>query len=295
MKLEEWKKFLAEGEQKNEGREISYSDVRQEYDAILAFLKQDILQKSGGKYVADALEMLANDVRDEVHSPNPHDKENYAYFDRESGTQPNLSEMPRPDGRTRPSQVVPSRSGKEQYYLKQQNRAKGAAMALLDASEEFAQMPSTETASSVSSFVGQQANIIVDAMVALERFITDSGPEGLEEFFGKKKKPAKLPQSSADILELAVQIMTRPSESFPADNGLNYTIWGPFDSPYDRELKQLGLAFTKKLKDVAGEHRAKEQGDGGEEAPATKYEGLTREQIDKVIALVIKESRKKDE
>ena len=63
-------------------------------------------------------------------------------------------------------------SGKEQYYLKQQNRAKGAAMALLDSAEEFSRMPSTEPASSVSSFVGRQANIIVDAMVALERMIT---------------------------------------------------------------------------------------------------------------------------
>lgn len=92
MKLEQWKQFLAENENKNEGREISYSDVRQEYDAILAFLKQDILQKSGSKYVADALEMLANDVRDQLHDPDPYDKENYAYFDRESGTQPNLKE-----------------------------------------------------------------------------------------------------------------------------------------------------------------------------------------------------------
>lgn len=65
-------------------------------------------------------------------------------------------------------------SGKEQYYLKQQNRAKGAAMALLDSAEEFSRMPSTEPASSVSSFVGRQANIIVDAMVALERMITSN-------------------------------------------------------------------------------------------------------------------------
>lgn len=76
----------------DEGRSISYSDVRQEYDAILDFLKKDILQKQGSKYVADALEMLANDVRDGLHNPDPYDKENYAYFDRESGTQPNMSE-----------------------------------------------------------------------------------------------------------------------------------------------------------------------------------------------------------
>ena len=40
MKYEQWKKFLAE----SAANPISYSDVRQEYDAILAFLKQDILQ-----------------------------------------------------------------------------------------------------------------------------------------------------------------------------------------------------------------------------------------------------------
>ena len=75
-----------------EGRSTSYSDVREEYEAILDFLKKDILQKQGSKYVADALEMLANDVRDGLHNPDPYDKENYAYFDRESGTQPNMKE-----------------------------------------------------------------------------------------------------------------------------------------------------------------------------------------------------------
>ena len=82
--MEDWKEFISEG------RSISYDDVRQEYEAILDFLKKDILQKQGSKYVADALEMLANDVRDGLHNPDPYDKENYAYFDRESGTQPNL-------------------------------------------------------------------------------------------------------------------------------------------------------------------------------------------------------------
>ena len=88
MNYEKWKEYVAEGQ----GNAISYDDVRKEYDAILAFLKQDILQKSGRKYVADALEMLTNDVRDGLHEPDPYDKENYAYFDRESGTQPNLKE-----------------------------------------------------------------------------------------------------------------------------------------------------------------------------------------------------------
>lgn len=53
-----------------------------------------------------------------------------------------------------------------------QNEAKGAAMALLDASKEFAQMPSHEPASSVASFVEKKANLIVDVMVEQERHLT---------------------------------------------------------------------------------------------------------------------------
>jgi len=288
MKLEQWKQFLAENETKNEGREISYSDVRQEYDAILAFLKQDILQKSGGKYVADALEMLANDVRDQLHDPDPYDKENYAYFDRESGTQPNLSEMPRPDGRTRPSQVVPSRSGKEQYYLRQQNRAKGAAMALLDASEEFAQMPSTEPASSVASFVGQQANIIVDAMVALERFIVDSGSDGLEE-------GAEINESA--MIDLAVLGYLWDNLGVPGslDKFINSTrgVDKKIDDWFKNNMKNplvRGLYKALMLTGSPGDrYRHDKKWERGE------YDDLTKEQIDKVIALVIKESRKKDE
>jgi hypothetical protein len=59
-------------------------------------------------------------------------------------------------------------SGKEQYYLKQQNRAKGAAMALYhEAGGEGTTTP--------GPFVKSQARIIVDAMVALERMITSDG------------------------------------------------------------------------------------------------------------------------
>ena len=56
-------------------------------------------------------------------------------------------------------------SGKEQYYLKQQNRAKGAAMALMNAEQERLN----------TDYILQQANIVVDAMVALERMITSDG------------------------------------------------------------------------------------------------------------------------
>jgi len=53
----------------NEGRPISYNDVRKEYDVVLDFLKQDLLKRVGSKYIADALELLSNDVRDGVHTP----------------------------------------------------------------------------------------------------------------------------------------------------------------------------------------------------------------------------------
>ena len=79
----------------------------------------------------------------------------------------------------------------------------------------------------------------------------------LIEFFGKKKAPQKH-QSDADILEQALKVMTQSTESFPEGNGLNYVVWGPFDDPYDKELMQLGQAFTKRLKEVAAEYRTKE-------------------------------------
>ena len=98
-----------------EGREISYSDVRQEYDAILDFLKKDILQKQGSKYVADALELLANDVRDSLHNPDPFDKENWAYFDRDSGTQPNLKEDDLDERCQKGYKTHPTQKTKEMY------------------------------------------------------------------------------------------------------------------------------------------------------------------------------------
>ena len=98
-----------------EGREISYSDVRKEYDAILDFLKKDILQKQGSKYVADALELLANDVRDSLHNPDPYDKDNYAYFDRDSGTQPNLKEDDLDERCQKGYKTHPTQKTKEMY------------------------------------------------------------------------------------------------------------------------------------------------------------------------------------
>jgi hypothetical protein len=79
----------------------------------------------------------------------------------------------------------------------------------------------------------------------------------LKEFWGKKKEQTSR-RSDADILEQALQVMTQSTESFSEGNGLNYVIWGPFDDPYDKELMKLGQAFTKRLKEVAAEYRAKE-------------------------------------
>jgi len=79
----------------------------------------------------------------------------------------------------------------------------------------------------------------------------------LAEFWGKKKQPQKA-RTDADTLEQALKVMTQSTESFPEGNGLNYVVWGPFDDPYDSELMKLGQAFTKRLKEVAAEYRAKE-------------------------------------
>jgi len=57
------------GIQEGMPHEISYSDVNREYDAILGFLKDDLLKRVGSKYLADALELLSSDVRDGVHDP----------------------------------------------------------------------------------------------------------------------------------------------------------------------------------------------------------------------------------
>ena len=76
-------------------------------------------------------------------------------------------------------------SGKEQYYLKQQNRAKGAAMALYhEAGGEGTTIP--------GPFVKKQARIIVDAMVALEGMVTsDSIDERSEDDERDLEPPVK--------------------------------------------------------------------------------------------------------
>ena len=57
----------------------------------------------------------------------------------------------------------------DRLIMQYQNDAKGAAMGLLTAGEDMASAGSTESASEYASYVMKQANIIVDAMVALEK------------------------------------------------------------------------------------------------------------------------------
>jgi hypothetical protein len=87
--------------------------------------------------------------------------------------------------------------------------------------------------------------------------VDDQETTGLNEGFFKKKKAPKR-TTTADQLEKAVDIMTRPSEGFQEENGLSYVIWGMNDDPFDRELFQLGKQFVAKLKAVAHQYRSKE-------------------------------------
>ena len=50
-----------------EGKAISYGDVQPEYDAILGFIKAEVMTKSGTSSIADALELLMNEFKDGVH------------------------------------------------------------------------------------------------------------------------------------------------------------------------------------------------------------------------------------
>ena len=52
---------------KEEVRAISYPNVRREYSTLLPVV-QDLLSRVPAATVADALELLANEVRDGVHS-----------------------------------------------------------------------------------------------------------------------------------------------------------------------------------------------------------------------------------
>ena len=67
----------------------------------------------------------------------------------------------------------------DRLIMQYQNDAKGAAMGLLKAGEDMAGAGSTDSASEYASYVMKQANIIVDAMVALEKH--NQGDDSLSE------------------------------------------------------------------------------------------------------------------
>jgi len=52
---------------REEARAISYPNVQREYSTLLPIVK-DLLSRVPAATVADALELLANEVRDGVHS-----------------------------------------------------------------------------------------------------------------------------------------------------------------------------------------------------------------------------------
>ena len=76
------KKIIKE-ELEREDQVLDYQDVKKEYEAVLNFLKKDILKKVGKTYVASALDFLANDIRDGLHEADPYDKDNWAHYDSE--------------------------------------------------------------------------------------------------------------------------------------------------------------------------------------------------------------------
>ena len=72
----------------------------------------------------------------------------------------------RQDQRIHPSKMAPSSLGMSSQEL--QNKAKGAAMSLIETGKEMDTMPSTTTASEFGTYVVEQANLIMDYLVAME-------------------------------------------------------------------------------------------------------------------------------
>ena len=61
------KQIIREELDKTEAKAISFDDVKPEYDAILGFIKAEVMTKSGTSSIADALELLMNEFKDGVH------------------------------------------------------------------------------------------------------------------------------------------------------------------------------------------------------------------------------------
>ncbi len=103
----------------------------------------------------------------------------------------------------------------DRLIMQYQNDAKGAAMGLLTAGKDMAGAGSTTSASDYASYVIKQANIIVDAMVALEKH-NNSGQEGLSE---ARKRPLKRHRDAFDKNTRMVSDLQKTISSYLKESG----------------------------------------------------------------------------
>ena len=89
----------------------------------------------------------------------------------------------------------------DRLIMQYQNDAKGAAMGLLAAGEDMAQGSSTDLASEYASYVTRQANVIVDAMVALEKH--NQGGDDLAEGDDHSRTITQIEKIGDEIVHMA--------------------------------------------------------------------------------------------
>ena len=89
----------------------------------------------------------------------------------------------------------------DRLIMQYQNDAKGAAMGLLAAGEDMAQGSSTDLASEYASYVTRQANVIVDAMVALEKH--NQGGDDLAEGDEHSRTITQIEKIGDEIVHMA--------------------------------------------------------------------------------------------
>jgi len=89
----------------------------------------------------------------------------------------------------------------DRLIMQYQNDAKGAAMGLLAAGEDMAQGSSTDLASEYASYVTRQANVIVDAMVALEKH--NQGGDDLAEGDEHSRTITQIEKIGNEVVQMA--------------------------------------------------------------------------------------------
>ena len=112
----------------------------------------------------------------------------------------------------------------DRLIMQYQNAAKGAAMGLLTAGEDMAEAGSTDSASEYASYIIKQANVIVDAMVALEKYAQDPDAakfripfdEGVSE---ARKRPLKRDRDAFDRNTQMVSDLQKTISSFLKETG----------------------------------------------------------------------------